>query len=68
MFGLGPSELMIILLVLVFLYGGKRLPQIGEGLGRSISEFKKAIRGPAPSTGKSGAEHSRSAQLPKAED
>lgn len=42
MFGLGVSELLIILLIVILLYGGKRLPQIGEGLGKMISEFKNA--------------------------
>lgn len=45
MFGLGPSELVIILVLVLFFYGGKRLPQIGHGLGRGIREFKRAIKG-----------------------
>ncbi len=45
MFGLGPSELLIILILVLFFYGGKKLPQIGDGLGRGIREFKKAVRG-----------------------
>jgi len=44
MFGLGPWELIIILVVLIFFFGGKRFGEIGEGLGKSISEFKKAVR------------------------
>jgi sec-independent protein translocase protein TatA len=44
MFGLGAMELLLILAVILFFYGGKRLPAIGEGLGRFVSEFKKAIR------------------------
>jgi sec-independent protein translocase protein TatA len=44
MFGLGPSELLIILILVLFFYGGKRLPQIGDGVGRGIREFKRAIR------------------------
>jgi sec-independent protein translocase protein TatA len=47
-FGLGPWELVIILLVVVFVFGGKRLAQLGEGLGKSISEFKKGIRDERP--------------------
>jgi sec-independent protein translocase protein TatA len=45
MFGLGVSELLIILAIVFFLYGGKRLPQIGEGLGKMIAGFKKAHNG-----------------------
>ena len=41
MFGLGVGELVFILLLLIFFYGAKRLPQIGEGLGRSIRGFKE---------------------------
>ena len=48
MFGLGPWELTIILVLLVFFYGGKRLGDIGGGLGKSISEFKKALRHDEP--------------------
>lgn len=44
MFGLGPWELIIVLVVILFIFGGKRLPQLGEGIGRSITEFKRAIR------------------------
>ena len=48
MFGLGPWELAIILVVVIFFFGGKRLGDIGGGLGKSISEFKKAIRDDSP--------------------
>lgn len=41
---LGMSELLVILVIVIFFYGGKRLSQVGEGLGKSISEFKKSIR------------------------
>ena len=44
MFGLGPAELVIILILVVFFFGGKKLGQLGDGLGKSISEFKKAVR------------------------
>lgn len=49
MFGLGPWELIIILIIVVFVFGGRRLPQLGEGIGKSITEFKKAIRDTRPS-------------------
>ncbi len=50
MLGLGPTELILILIVVLFFYGGKRFPEIGEGLGKSITAFKKAIRGEPPTS------------------
>ena len=40
----GPWELMIILMVLMVVFGAKRLPEIGKGMGKGIREFKKSIR------------------------
>lgn len=61
MFGLGPWELVIILVVVVFIFGGKRLPQLGDGIGRSITEFKRAIRDTRVSDGESSNLSSKSA-------
>ena len=44
MFGLGIWELLIVLAIVVVLFGAKRLPLIGEGLGGMISNFKKATK------------------------
>ncbi len=41
--GLGMPELMVILLVLLLLFGGSRLPQLAKGLGSSLKEFKKGV-------------------------
>ena len=38
----GGSEWMVILLVVLLLFGAKRLPELARGLGKSIREFKKA--------------------------
>jgi sec-independent protein translocase protein TatA len=46
MFGLGTQELLIILGIALFIFGAKKLPEIGKGLGKSISEFKRGISGP----------------------
>ncbi|MDI3281122.1 MAG: twin-arginine translocase TatA/TatE family subunit [Bacillota bacterium] len=45
MFDLGVPELIVILVVAVILFGPQRLPEIGRALGRSIQEFKRALRG-----------------------
>jgi len=41
MFGLGPTELIIIAVIILLLFGAKRLPDIGKGLGGAIREFRK---------------------------
>jgi len=43
MFGLRTPELLVILLVFLLLFGGKRLPEMGESLGKGIRAFKKAM-------------------------
>jgi len=42
MFGLGIQELMVIFLIVMVLFGAKKLPEIGKGLGKGIREFKRA--------------------------
>jgi sec-independent protein translocase protein TatA len=42
MFGLGIQELIIIFLIVMVLFGAKKLPEIGKGLGKGIREFKRA--------------------------
>jgi len=44
MFGLGTPELMIILVICFIVFGGKKLPEIGAGLGKGITSFKKGLR------------------------
>ena len=44
MFGLGVWELLIVLAIVVVLFGAKRLPLIGEGIGVMITNFKKATK------------------------
>ena len=44
MFNLGTPELIVIALVVVLLFGTKRLPELGAGLGKAISNFKKSYK------------------------
>ena len=44
MFGLGIWELLIVLAIIVVLFGAKRLPLIGEGIGGMITNFKSATK------------------------
>lgn len=46
MFGLGIPELLIILVVVLIIFGAGRLPEIGEGLGRGIRNFRKQMKQP----------------------
>ncbi|MDR1487450.1 MAG: twin-arginine translocase TatA/TatE family subunit [Deltaproteobacteria bacterium] len=41
----GYKELLIILLVVLIIFGGKRLPELGRGLGRGLSNFRKSVSG-----------------------
>jgi len=45
MFGLGVQELLLILIIAMFFFGGKKLPEIAKGLGKGIREFKRASEG-----------------------
>lgn len=42
MFGLGTTELIVILVIIMVLFGAGKLPEIGSGLGKAIKNFKKA--------------------------
>ena len=39
----GSGELLVILLVILVLFGGKKIPEIAQGIGKGIREFKKAV-------------------------
>lgn len=41
----GSGELLVILLLILFLFGGKKLPELARSLGEGIREFKKACNG-----------------------
>ncbi len=44
MFGLGTTELVVILGIAFLVFGGKKLPELGAGLGKGITSFKKGLR------------------------
>lgn len=45
MFGLGFQELIIIFIIILLLFGAKKLPELARGLGKGINEFKRAQQG-----------------------
>ncbi|HEU6444817.1 MAG TPA: twin-arginine translocase TatA/TatE family subunit [Gaiellaceae bacterium] len=44
-FGIGPTELIILLIVVLLLFGAKRVPEIGRSVGKGMREFKDAVTG-----------------------
>ena len=47
MLGLGVPELLIIAILILFMFGGRKLPEMGKGIGEGIRNFKKSIKGDA---------------------
>ena len=41
---LGPWEIVLILLVIILIFGGKKIPELARGLGKGLREFKKTTR------------------------
>lgn len=46
MFGLGTTELLVVAGVVVLLFGGKKLPQLGRSMGSAITNFKRGLNEP----------------------
>ena len=44
-FGIGPAELIIVLVLALIILGPKRLPEVGRSVGRGMREFKEGISG-----------------------
>ncbi|MBM3278628.1 MAG: twin-arginine translocase TatA/TatE family subunit [Candidatus Handelsmanbacteria bacterium] len=41
---IGPMEILVIFLLILLLFGAKRIPEMAQGMGKGIKEFKKAMR------------------------
>lgn len=48
MFGLSPQELLVVALIVVLLFGSKKVPEFFSSLGKGIKEFKRAMREEEP--------------------
>jgi sec-independent protein translocase protein TatA len=44
-FGIGPLEIVIVLIIVLIVFGPKRLPDLGRSLGRGLREFKESVSG-----------------------
>ncbi len=64
-FNLGGTELVLILLLALLLFGGKRLPELAKGLGQAIREFKKANSEEPESKPAAGTDASKTAEPKK---
>lgn len=42
MFGIGPQELLYVLIIVIVLFGGRKIPEIMRGLGQGLREFRQA--------------------------
>ena len=60
-FGIGPLELVIVLVIILVIFGPKRLPQAGRALGQGLREFKDSV------TGKDKDSDPEASELPSAE-
>ncbi len=52
----GPTELLLILLIVVIIFGARRLPELGKGLGEGIRNFKKGFGSKEPEDKKAESE------------
>jgi len=62
--GIGPTEWVLIILVLVLLFGAKKIPELAKGLGQGIKEFKHAAREMDDTVKNSG----KTAEIPPSEE
>lgn len=48
MFGLGIGEGLILLVIVLLLFGGKKLPELGSSMGKALTNFKKGMNDTSP--------------------
>ena len=48
-FGMGPTEIIVVLVIVLLLFGGKKIPELMKGLGKGMKEFKDAKDGASDS-------------------
>ncbi len=68
MFGMGPWELLVIFVVILLLFGAKRLPEMAKGLGKGIREFKSAVKDTTSELKSSMDEETPAPPKPKSDD
>ena len=44
MFNIGTGELILIIVVIIILFGAKKIPELAQGVGKGLKEFKKAMK------------------------
>ncbi|MDI7276333.1 MAG: twin-arginine translocase TatA/TatE family subunit [Anaerolineae bacterium] len=64
--GIGPTELLIILAIVVIIFGVGRLPEVGGALGRGIRDFKKSLQGEDEKPTEAAKEEKKEEQAPEA--
>jgi sec-independent protein translocase protein TatA len=50
-FGIGPTELIIVLVIVMIVFGVGRLPEIGGAMGKAIREFRSSVSGSSADSG-----------------
>ncbi len=62
---IGAWELVIIVILVIVIFGGKKLPELGRGLGRGLANFRQAVK--EPDTAEPRAEETKDTQESRAE-
>jgi sec-independent protein translocase protein TatA len=65
MFGLGTTELIIIGVIIFIIFGAKRIPDIGKGLGGALREFRQIKKDISPKDTKNAVQDEKKQQEPK---